>query len=286
MIRDLNGILILTTNILCLKIMTRLSIYSILLIITGCVLPEIQLQQQAKSHGFTHHPLTINGFLLTVFKNRQICNNNKLHVYLAGDGLPWKHHRQVAIDPTPNHLLVLDLMSEEKTSSVYLGRPCYHGQYHSESCHPLYWTHWRYSATVAETMLGGLQQLLKPFANCEVTLIGYSGGGTLAMLIAPKLAQVSRVVTISGNLDVGAWTRYHHYSPLAGSLDPAMQPALLADVTQFHLIGNDDKNTPAEIVLPAIKLQPNPVILRYPDVDHDCCWAERWPAMLDRLKAE
>jgi hypothetical protein len=106
------------------------------------------------------------------------------------------------------------------------------------------------------------------------------------MLIAAKLANTSRVVTLAGNLDIQAWAQHHAYSPLNGSLNPATQPALPATISQIHLIGDADDNIPAKIVLPAINVQANPVILRFPKADHDCCWIGIWPGILKRLQAE
>ncbi|HFD12128.1 MAG TPA: alpha/beta hydrolase [Crenotrichaceae bacterium] len=257
-----------------------------ILLLASCTVPEIQLEQQAAANGFTQNKLTSNGFLLTVFKNKPICNNNQLHVYLAGDGKPWLYSRQVARNPTPDYSLTLELMRSDKTSSLYLGRPCYHGEHDSEICHPLYWTHWRYSNTVVDAMKNALQNLLEAYPDCRVTVIGYSGGGSLAMLLAPKLSMVQRVITLSGNLNVAAWARLHGYSLLTGSLDPAVEPALPPTIQQIHLIGEDDENIPAEIVLPVLALQPDPVILRFPNVDHHCCWIEIWSEIVNHLETD
>ncbi len=268
----------------------KLIIYSLfcyaIVFLVGCTTQSVKLEQQATAHGFIGQQLIANAFLLTVFKNKPICNNNKLHVYIAGDGNPWLRHHQVAFNPTPSHLLVLDLMSLDTTSSLYLGRPCYHGQHQSKQCHPLLWTHWRYSSTVVDTMVVALQQVLEPHPACAVSLVGYSGGGTLAMLIAARLPNTRRVITVSGNLDVEAWAQYHDYSPLFGSLNPATEPALSSTISQIHLIGNADDNIPADIVLPFLKSQTDSEILQFPKADHNCCWTEIWPDILKRLEME
>ena len=72
----------------------------------------------------------------------------------------------------------------------------------------------------------------------SVVLIGYSGGGVLAVLIAPQVPG-SAVVTIAANLDVEAWARWHQYTPLSGSLNPATQPPLDA-LHEWHLVGDRD----------------------------------------------
>ncbi len=268
------------------KITGRLLLCYTILLLTGCITPETKLELQATAYGFTRHQIISNGFLLTVFKNNPICNNNQQHVYIGGDGTPWLHHRMVAFNPTPKHLLTLDLMRFDNASSLYLGRPCYHGQHNAKACTPLYWTHWRYSSTVVNSMVSALLHLLASTPNCKITLIGYSGGGTLAMLMASKLPAIHRVITISGNLNVAAWTRYHHYSQLDGSLDPATEAVLPAKIIQIHLLGDNDSNIPAEIVLPSLMRQPEPFILQFPNIDHDCCWTNIWPEILKQLESK
>jgi pimeloyl-ACP methyl ester carboxylesterase len=267
-----------------MKLTTKTLLCTAAVLMAGCTTPAVRLEQQASDLGFTRHQLISNSFLLTTFTNKPICNNNKLHVYIAGDGKPWRHRTQIALDPTPNHLLALNLMSLDTTASLYLGRPCYHGQHQSTACHPLFWTHWRYSSTVVDTMVSGLKKLLEPYLACAVTIIGYSGGGTLAMLLAPRLTNTHRVITLSGNLDVDAWSQHHHYTPLIGSLNPATEAALPPAITQIHLIGNADDNIPVNSVLTSLISQPDPAILRYPNVDHYCCWTTIWPDILKRLK--
>ncbi|GAB2181920.1 hypothetical protein DLREEDagrD3_21430 [Denitratisoma sp. agr-D3] len=46
----------------------------------------------------------------------------------------------------------------------------------------------------------------------RLTLVGYSGGA--AALLAARCSDVVRLVTIAGNLDHRAWTRYHHITTL------------------------------------------------------------------------
>ena len=58
----------------------------------------------------------------------------------------------------------------------------------------------------------------------SIVLIGHSGGGTLAVLLAPRIEDVSGVVSIAANLDIDAWADHHNYDRLTGSLNPNSQP--------------------------------------------------------------
>jgi hypothetical protein len=91
------------------------------------------------------------------------------------------------------------------------------------------------------------------------------------------------VVTVAGNLDVDAWTRYHHYTPLLGSLNPANLPPLNPDISQYHLVGKKDQNIPFQFSQQAINRQPDASLLIFDDFDHACCWPKIWLAFLSCL---
>jgi len=75
-----------------------------------------------------------------------------------------------------------------------------------------------------------------------------SGGGTLAWLMAARVPETTGAVTIAANLDIDDWARIHNCSPLEGSLDPGLAPALLPAVDQQHYFGGGDANAPPSIV--------------------------------------
>jgi dienelactone hydrolase len=113
----------------------------------------------------------------------------------------------------------------------------------------------------------------------HVTLLGHSGGGTLALLLAQRVPQVDRVVTIAGNLDPVAWTRLHGYQPLVGSLDPAEQAAPRSSLVLTHYAGGADQNIPPEMIQRAARRVGGSVIV-VPGFTHTCCWARIWPEIL------
>ena len=113
--------------------------------------------------------------------------------------------------------------------------------------------------------------------------MGHSGGGALAMLLAYQLPDVTRVVTLAGNLDIEAWTQYHQYSPLYTSLNPGAQPLLRPEVNQWHLIGGVDRVIPAPLIKPVILRQPSARGFEFPGFGHGCCWESIWPDVLKAL---
>ena len=132
-------------------------------------------------------------------------------------------------------------------------------------------------------MTAALRWQLRRAEPSSVVLIGFSGGGALAMLLAEHVPDTVAVVTIAGNLDVAAWTAHHHYAPLRQSLDPALRPALPPHVLQLHLQGGRDEVVPPAIVQRAIERQPGAVGRLYPEFDHRCCWQRAWPELLSEL---
>ena len=149
-----------------------------------------------------------------------------LYVFIEGDGSPWgSGGTRVSDDPTPHHPLALTLAAQTPASIIYVGRPCYFQARNDAACSPNAWTSERYSGQIVASMAAVIDHYVAANPSRGVVLIGYSGGGVLAVLIAP-LVHASAVVTIAANLDVEAWARWHQYTPLSGSLNPAAQPPL------------------------------------------------------------
>ena len=206
---------------------------------------------------------------------------DRLHVYLAGDGSPWIRRRRVASDPTAREPLALRLMLRDPGRALYLGRPCYHRIDTSPPCHPRLWTHARYSSTVVDSMAAALRKLIAEEDGARaVTLIGFSGGGTLAMLLARRLDDIDRVVTVAANLDTDAWTRLHAYSPLRTSLNPATDRPLRPEVAQLHLAGSNDASVPPDLIARALQHQAGADLAVVSGFDHRCCWETAWPAVV------
>ena len=204
-----------------------------------------------------------------------------LHVYLEGDGSPWIGGSRISPDPTAKRAYALELMAKDPSTSAYISRPCYQNLEGRAECSPDLWTHRRYSAEVVDSLEAAIRNLEEAIPSQGTVLIGYSGGGVLAMLLAERLESTRAVITIAANLDVDAWTSLHGYSPLTGSMNPAEREPLRSDIRQLHLAGGLDSRVPPEIVEAAATLQVDPEIRVYESFDHTCCWVDLWPEILD-----
>jgi hypothetical protein len=255
--------------------------------LASCATPEIRLDREAERLHLTRTVIKGNDFLHVAYLNTraQEAGNGELHVYLDGDGSPWLHHRWISDNPTPRNPLVLKLMGQDPIPSIYLGRPCYYGYGAQPPCSADLWTDRRYSKTVVESMTTAFRQIHRSLHPHKTVLIGFSGGGALAMLMAEHLdTTVDGIVTIAGNLDPDAWAKHHHYSPLTGSENPAKRPPLSKSIFQLHLAGEKDTNIPPDLIHPAVRRQPSAKWVVIPEADHDCCWETRWHSILDMVR--
>ena len=171
-----------------------------------------------------------------------------LHVYVEGDGRAWLDSTTISSDPTPPKPLMLELMALDPQPSVYVGRPCYFGLADSPGCTDRQWTSDRYSSAVVASLERVIVTLVAEGDYDHVVLFGHSGGGTLATLLAARLAQIDALVTIAPNLDVSGWSALHGYSPLTGSLDPARTNEFPHGILQIHWLGSDDDEVPPRLI--------------------------------------
>jgi pimeloyl-ACP methyl ester carboxylesterase len=206
-----------------------------------------------------------------------------LHVYIEGDGQPWLTPSRVARDPTSPRLVARELMKLDPHPALLLGRPCYHGL-HDPACNVELWTHRRYSPEVIDSMEAALRSLIAERRVQRVVLIGYSGGGVLAVHLARRIQQTAAVITIAANLDLARWCAAHDYSPLEGSLEPVSGGPLSRSVIQFHLAGANDSNVAPGMIENAVAMLGGRVEV-HARFDHTCCWSSIWRETLKRVDA-
>src|SRR5690606_10192697 len=227
--------------------------------------------------------LAVRHFNLVAYAPRQIRPADTLTVYSEGDGFAWVTGARHSSDPTPRDPMALRLaLAQPFGNAAYLARPCQYVGAGAPHCGQRYWTESRFSAEVVQSQSLALDSLKRRFGAQRLTLVGYSGGGAVAALLAARRGDVERLITVAGNLDHRAWTAYHGIQPLTGSLNPMDESNGLRGVRQWHFAGGKDTVIPPGLVQGFAQRFPadaRPVVHVEPGFDHRCCWAEDWPRL-------
>lgn len=256
------------------------------MLLTGCIhIPTAAGRTQhvasiVEQAGWHLQIIPAGPFDLAAFMPEKFEENDTLIIYIEGDGLAWINRSTPSTNPTPIHPLALQLALREPGVAAYLARPCQFVQHdHQRNCSAKYWTSHRFAHDVVRAEANAIDHLKQQFSASRLILVGYSGGGAIATLIAARRTDVIRLITIAGNLDTTAWTRLHRISPLAGSLNPADFWQSLQKIPQTHYVGQQDRIVPPVVVQNYAAHFPQkhrPTIKILPDFDHHCCWVKSW----------
>jgi hypothetical protein len=261
--------------------MRRFSTLLVASFLAGCTTNAIRIDRLAEALGMSRSVVEAGGFRSLVFtRGVPAAHDAPLAIFIEGDGVPWVGGREPSLDPTTADPVALKLLGETPPPTAYVTRPCYNDM-GGQRCTPERWTMERYSDEIVSSMTEVVRTVAQQSKARSVMLVGYSGGGVLAVLIAERLDNVAAVVTVGANLDVDAWTRHHGYLPLTGSLNPAASTAVHR-WPETHLYGAHDENVPAATTDAYFKRFPQ-AQRRLEANDHLCCWVEQWPELWKQL---
>ena len=257
-------------------------IWMLLTVLTGCADPNTHANSMAQTVGLRRELVNADPFVLTAFV-RITRADLPLTIYIEGDGLAWRSRNQPSADPTPHQALGLALaVADPGPNVVYLARPCqFTPMALNPRCDVSYWTNKRYAAEVVTPMNQAVTQYAASVPGQEISLVGYSGGGALAVLVAARRHDVARLRTVAGNLDQAAVNRLHEVSPMPDSLN-AMDVALrVASIPQIHFSGADDTVVPPVIAQSFVAVAgPCAQARIVPGMSHDSHWERLWPSLL------
>lgn len=240
------------------------------------------LKMVAREQSLVVHTLHAPPFSLVAL-SPQSSSGPVLRIYIEGDGMAWVTRSKLSADPTPVHPLALVLMKVDgMADKAYLARPCQYVQ--TEVCAKEYWSERRFSPEVIKSMNDAMDQLKSTGKYQSLELVGYSGGGTMALLLAAHRDDIHSIRTIAGNLDHKWLNEYHHLTPLAGSLNPPDFTDHLASIPQQHFFGEDDRIVPVGVYQSYRSAFQDARCLGMTVVsgaDHGTGWRENWQHCLE-----
>ncbi len=207
-------------------------------------------------------------------------NNDSLHVYIEGDGLAWISRTKPSTNPTPTDDVTLSLAKHDPSNAavLYLARPCQYVQGQDRRlCQRKFWTSHRLAPEVITALNEAIDKAKQDTNAKDVVLVGFSGGGAAAVLVAAKRNDVKFLGSVAGLLDHEKWTNWHNVSPLSGSLNPVEFVQQVQSIPQKHISGLSDDIVPTSTQDPFCKkLNQADACESIAGVNHYSPWYQYW----------
>lgn len=209
-------------------------------------------------------------------------------IYIEGDGLAWVSRHEPSMDPTPDYPVALHLATRDLSDNViYMARPCQYSKMLDDTkpCPVEYWTSRRFSVEAMQSMNTVLDKLKDRYGFTGYNLVGFSGGGAVATLLAAKRHDILSIRTVGGNLDTALVNENNHVSQMpADTLNPKDFAKDVANIPQHHFVGEWDKVV-GENVYNSYRAAMGPSTCTrmsvVGEVDHVDGWVNRWPSLLN-----
>lgn len=265
-----------------------LLLIAIAFLLSGCGTTNRHANVDAltKITGLTSENLQTKTFVLRAL-SKTTAPVNILRVYIEGDGFAWVNRSTPSDDPTPRNPVGLQLAAADPFPNVlYLARPCQFTVYPLPApCSATWWTDKRFAPEVVSAMDEALTMFVGRYPGVQIELVGYSGGGNVAALLAARRHDVRSLRTVAGNLDVAYVNALHHVTPMPQALSATNVATQLSALPQVHFSGMDDTTVPG-IVARRFQQAAGKRCVQVVDVagmDHGADWAARWPTLLTTL---
>jgi pimeloyl-ACP methyl ester carboxylesterase len=206
-----------------------------------------------------------------------------LVVYVEGDGRGVSRGR-VNADPTPHEAMTLELALQDPAPRIlYLARI---GQYmpaYATPTNKMYWSSGRFAPAAVAAANEAINQAKLKSGAAGVHLIGFSGGGGLAVLLAESRSDVKSLVTVAGLLDTEWWVKSKNYKPMNQSWNPADKAEDIREIPQIHFYGTDDSLITPEMSQVFASRASFAKLSRVAiSAGHDKGWPKKWGGILDR----
>ncbi|QHE94773.1 alpha/beta hydrolase [Pandoraea fibrosis] len=261
------------------------SLLGVVSVMSGCASLDRNAHADALAQpaGLRREVLAAGDFRLTTF-SRITRPDAPLRIYIEGDGLAWISRTEPSLDPTPVAATGLALAAVDPSANVaYLARPCqFTPMQDNPRCQVAYWTGKRFAPEVVDAMDAAVGQLAKRVPGQAVEIVGYSGGGAIAVLVAARRHDVVTLRTVAGNLDVEYVNQVHRVSPMPASRNPIDVARQVAGIAQVHFSGAQDTVVPPEVARRFASAAGGACVKTrvVNGMTHDGDWAQRWRDLL------
>lgn len=227
-----------------------LAVLTVLLCFSGCT----TLHNSSLDTDGTFIPVLFEGEIPLRGMKTQSHRGVTLYVFIEGDGHAWIRRTLPSLDPTPKQPIGRDIaLNSFQHDALYLGRPCqYLDDLQRSACTQNDWTSGRFSTRLITIMNRAIDKEKEDGKYKRIVIGGYSGGGTMAMLIALRRNDVEEIITVASPLDTEAWSRYHGVSDLNDSRNPLKELNTLSRIKQRHYVGEKDRIVPADLAIRAV----------------------------------
>lgn len=256
------------------------------LLFAACTLktaPHTPSGQALETLGFRAIPVhpTLKAYLRERPSKEGATLATTMTIYIEGDGASWLFKTIPPRNPTPSQSLVAAMAAEDQNQFVmYLARPCQFIDVQTiKECDESMWTDGRFSTQVIAMSNQAIDRALLNVPTVRLNLVGHSGGGTLATLIAAQRSDVNCLVTMASPLDITAWARALLIAPLTRSQNPAEPNANLQQIRQTHYLGENDRIVTKESIGRYRNFPPQTEFITISGFDHQKFWLEHWPML-------
>ncbi|WP_306440146.1 alpha/beta hydrolase [Pandoraea anhela] len=262
----------------------------VLALVCGCASRDrnAHAESLAQPAGLKREVLSSGAFRMTAF-SRITRPDKPLRIYIEGDGLAWVSRTEPSLDPTPVAATGLALAAADPSANVvYLARPCqFTPMADNPRCGVVYWTGKRFAQEVIEAMDTEIGQLAKLVPGQPLELVGFSGGGAIAVLVAARRHDVASLRTVAGNLDVEYVNALHHVSAMPASRNPIDVARQVADIPQIHFSSANDTVVPPNVAKRFAAAVGGECVRTsvVKGLSHDGDWAAQWRDLLAQTPA-
>ena len=238
----------------------------------------------AQGHLPVHATVPAGAFRLVSYA-RVTAPGATARVYIEGDGLAWLGTHEPSLNPTPTDPIALRLTARDPAPNVvWLARPCQYEGF-SPDCGQEFWTGKRFAPEVVDAYSRALDALKQQDHFTGFELVGFSGGGAIAALLAARRTDVVNLRTVAGNLDHDAFNAIHKVSPMPSSLNPRDEAKKIARLPQLHFIGAKDEVMPEAVFDSFAQAAGNSPCIHHilvPGATHEDGWDKAWPGLLEQ----